>query len=342
MASTLDAVKKYETNNGKSVVPTSKGQGIIVTDAPSVTALKIADILIKSCGGRLADESWHEIDAFTLRKFDGVKHMTRDELEPMFYELRRMGYSHFDERKNRLTIGGLLDIAKVQFSEKSGGTKIRWKFSEMFRELVQASDHWAVIDRQTMFALRSKYSILLFQHLSAFFPLKHIWFKQYTVAELRAILNVSVGVGMQFKFLNRDIIKPAVAEINQLSRYGITIENVKSGRKVQAIKFTWEEKPDLAKTKKELGCSKVGRKARRDGSAEILALTFPASGSIKDFQPWDSIARDFAPRINGRHLPDLRVLSDMFRKWCGEKSIPLDMRNIEKTFTTWCKSYSVR
>jgi hypothetical protein len=24
------------------------------------------------------------------------------------------------------------------------------------------------------------------------------------------------------------------------------------------------------------------------------------------------------------------------------ESIPLDMRNIEKTFTTWCKSYSAR
>jgi hypothetical protein len=35
-------------------------------------------------------------------------------------------------------------------------------------------------------------------------------------------------------------------------------------------------------------------------------------------------------------------LADTFRKWCADKSIPLDMRNIEKTFTTWCRSYSPR
>jgi len=134
----------------------------------------------------------------------------------------------------------------------------------MFRELVQASDHWAVIDRQTMFALRSKYSILLFQHLSAFFPLKHIWFKQYTVAELRAILNVADGVNKQFAFLNRDVLKPAVAEINQLSRYQIKMEMVKSGRTVMGVKFTWDEKPDLVPVKRELDSSKTGRKARRD------------------------------------------------------------------------------
>jgi hypothetical protein len=69
---------------------------------------------------------------------------------------------------------------------------------------------------------------------------------------------------------------------------------------------------------------------------------FPASGSVKDAQPWDRIARDNAPRIDGRHVPDLRVLADTFRKWCGEKSIPLDAASIEKTFMTWCKSYSAR
>lgn len=342
MANTLDAVKKYENNNEKSVVPTSKGQGIIVTDAPSVTALKVADVLIKSCGGRLADASWHEINAYDLKRVKGIKNLTRSELEPMFYELRRMGYSYFDEEKNELTIGGLLDIAKIQFSESSGTTKIRWKFSEMFRELVLASDHWAVIDRQTMFALRSKYSILLFQHLSAFFPLKHIWFKQYTIAELRAILNIAVGQRSQFKDLNRDVLKSAVAEINQLSRYQITMQTVKSGRKVQGVKFTWNEKPDLVPVKRELGSNKTGRKARRDGTAETPVTAFPESGSVKDTQPWDRIARDNAPRIDGRHVPDLRQLADTFRKWCNEKSIQLDAPSIEKTFTTWAKSYSAR
>jgi hypothetical protein len=79
-----------------------------------------------------------------------------------------------------------------------------------------------------------------------------------------------------------------------------------------------------------------------DGTAETPVLTFPASGSIKDTQPWDKIARDNAPRIDGQHVPDLRQLADAFRKWCDGKSINLDASSIEKTFTTWCKSYSAR
>jgi hypothetical protein len=63
---------------------------------------------------------------------------------------------------------------------------------------------------------------------------------------------------------------------------------------------------------------------------------------VKDCQPWDRIARDNAQKLQGGHVPDLRKLADAFRKWCGEKSIPLDMTRIEKTFTTWCKNYSPR
>ena len=331
MAKTLEKAKNYATNDKQSIVPTSRGQGIIVTDAPSVTALKVADVLIKSCGGRLADESWHEIDAYDLFVVKGIKHLTRDELEPMFFELRRMGYSHFDEEQNKLTIGGLLDVAKVKFSEESGNTKIRWKFSEMFRELVQASDHWAVIDRQTMFALRSKYSILLFQHLSAFFPLKHIHFKQYSTAELRAILNVSDGVNKQFKFLNRDVLKPALAEINQLSRYKVEMETVKSGRKIQAVKFTWDEKPDPTEIKRELDRPKVGRKARRNGTAETPVVAFPASGGIRYAEPWQTIARTHG---SGK---DINRIAEDFRNWCAGKQIPLDGPKVERQFETFCK-----
>jgi len=87
---------------------------------------------------------------------------------------------------------------------------------------------------------------------------------------------------------------------------------------------------------------KTGRKARREGTAETPALTFPEHGTVRDTQPRDRIARDTAPRLEGGHVPDLRKLADAFRKWCGEKLIPLDATSIEKTFATWYKSYSVR
>ena len=144
--------------------------------------------------------------------------------------------------------------------------------------------------------------------------------------------------------VNRFALKPAIAEVNQTSRLTLTATPRKIGRTVAKITIAWEEKPQEAKreTKRELDRSKVGRKARRERTAEMPALSFPASGSVKDTQPWDKITRDHAPKLEGRHTPDLRQLADAFRKWCDGKSINLDATSIEKSFTTWCKSYSAR
>ena len=147
----------------------------------------------------------------------------------------------------------------------------------------------------------------------------------------------------RFSHLKSRAIEPAIAEINSdLTRLRLTATYHKVGRTVAEVEIAWDVEADLAKVKAELDRPKAGRKARRDGTAETLVTAFPDFGSVKDTQPWDKIARDNAPRIDGRHVPDLRALADTFRKWCVEKSIPLDATSIEKTFTTWCKSYSAR
>jgi hypothetical protein len=83
----------------------------------------------------------------------------------------------------------------------------------------------------------------------------------------------------------------------------------------------------------------VGRKARRDGTAEAPALAFPKSGSLKGSEPWDSLARTHVTRVQGGHIPDLRGLTDAFRTWCEAKAIPLDASAIDRTFIGFCKGY---
>lgn len=44
-----------------------------------------------------------------------------------------------------------------------------------------------------------------------------------------------------FKILNRDLIKPAIAELNEKSNLAVTVETVKKGRKVTALRFQFKE-----------------------------------------------------------------------------------------------------
>tara|TARA_B110000977_G_C11056155_1_gene484154 strand:- start:1223 stop:2254 length:1032 start_codon:yes stop_codon:yes gene_type:complete len=327
----------------KTVLPTEVAQGVYMQNAPSLKALKLMHLMIATAGGRMADDVQHEMRLSDIRKIDGLGHHTHETLKPIFGELRAATLVHDDTEKKRVQIGGILDVALLDYRhEVSGDTLLTWYFSRMFTSMAAKSNHWAILDRQTVFHLGSKYSVLLFQHISSLTKLKHVNSKTFSVPELRAMFGVPDGKLPRFADLNRRALEASVTEINQLSRLTLTAIPHKVGRTVGSVEISWEVKANPAEAKRELNRPKVGRKARRDGAVDTPALEFPKFGSVKDTQPWDKIARDNAPRIDGRHVPDLRVLADTFRKWCAEKSIPLDMISIEKTFATWCRSYSPR
>lgn len=344
MGKTTQVAADRAYDQTKTVLPTEVAQGVYMQNAPSLRALKLMHLMIGTAGGRMGEEVQHKMRLSDIRKIEGMQNHDRESITPLFGELAAAVLIHDDPSKQVVTIGGVLDEAKINYRDEiSGDLIVTWWFRRTFRHMALESNHWAILDRQAVFHLGSKYSVLLFQHISSLTNLKHVNSKRFTVPELRAVFGVPEGKLDRFSTLNTRALTPAITEINSdLTRLHLTATLHKIGRTVAEVEIAWEVKEDLTKVKAELDRPKVGRKARQDGTAETPALTFPESGSIRDTQPWDQIARDNAPKLQGGHVPDLRVLADTFRKWCGEKSIPLDMRNIEKTFTTWCKSYSPR
>jgi hypothetical protein len=343
MIKTVQVAADRAHDETKSVLPAEVARGVYIENPPGAEALKLMHLLIGKAGGRMADDVRHELRLADIKKIDGMRNHTRTTLRKLFIELAGAVMVFDDTESQCEIIGGFLDRAKLDYRhEVSDDLLVAWWFGGAFREMAEKSYHWAIMDRQTIFALSSKYSILLFQHVASLVNLNHVARKTFTVAELRAMLGVPDGKLAAWNDMNKRALLPAIAEINQTSRLTLTATPLKVGRTVASVEIAWDVKAEPKEAKRELDRPKVGRKARRDNTAETPAMTFTEFGSVKDCQPWDKIARDNAPRIDGRHVPDLRVLADAFRKWCGEKSIPLDMRNIEKTFTTWCKSYSPR
>ena len=343
MGKTTEVAADRAYDQTKTVLPAEVARGTYMQNVPGLAALKLMHLMIGTAGGRMADDTRHELRLSDIRAIEGMKHHDRASLTPLFAELAAAVLISDDKEKQAVTIGGLVDEARIDYRhEVSGDLLVTWTFRSTFRRMAAESNHWAILDRQTVFHLSSKYAVMLFQHVASLTNLKHTNGKTFTVSELRALLGVAEGKHSRFSELNRWTIKPAIAEINQLSRLTLTATPHKVGRTVASVTIGWEVKSDPTGTKREMDRPKVGRKARREGSAETPTLAFPEFGSVRDTQPWNRIARDNAPKLQGGHVPDLRVLADTFRKWCAEKSIPLDMRNIEKTFTTWCKNYSPR
>ena len=344
MGKTTEVAADRAYDQTKTVLPVEVAQGVYMQHAPSLKALKLMHLMIGTAGGRMADPVRHTMRLSEIKKINGMRNHTRQTIAPLFAELRAATMTTDDPEKKRMVIGGLLDVATIDYrDEVSGDTLITWSFGGMFIDMARESNHWAILDRQAVFHLGSKYSVLLFQHISSLQNLKHITSKRFAIPELRAVLGVPEGKLSTFSNFKKWAVEPAISEINSdLTRLTLTATYHKIGRTVAEVEIAWEVKEDLTKVKAEQDRPKVGRKARRDGTAETPVLPFPEHGTIRDTPTWDRIARDNAPKLDGGHMPDLHKLADAFRKWCAEKSIPLDMTSIEKIFTTWCKSYSPR
>jgi len=274
----------------------------------------------------------HNIRLSDIRRIEGMKNHDRTSLTPLFEELRAAVLTFDDPNAMLVTIGGLLDEAVINYRhESSGDTVVSWFFARTFRRMAQESNHWAILDRQTVFHLGSKYSVLLFQHVASLAGLTHVSSKTFTVAELRAVLGIEAGKITRFSTLNQRALKPALDEINQLSQLTLTAIPNKVGRTVASVTITWQAKDNPRATRRELAASKVGRKERRNGTAEAVPLAFPETGGITYSPQWLDIKQ-----ATGCDADNQKIASD-FRRFLVDRGVARDATNIEKLFEDFCR-----
>lgn len=336
MGKTIQVAADREFDKTKTVVPAEVARGIYIENPPGAQALKLMHLLISIAGGRMADDVQHELRMADMKAIEGMRNHDRASLRALFIELRGavIAYDKSDEKAE--IIGGFLDEARIDYRhEASGDLLLKWWFGRTFRRIAEESNHWAILDRQTVFALSSKYAILLFQHIASLANLHRVDSKTFTVAELRALLGVPAGKLDRFSNLNTWALKPALAEINQLSRLDLTATPRKVGRTVASVEISWAVKGAGAKAAaaQELKGHSIGRKARRTGTAEAVTagpVAFPASGGIGFDEHWLKLKRAAGCNMDNGQI------ADQFRAFCRTKGIGLDARNIEKVFSDYC------
>lgn len=331
MTKTTDVASDRAYDDSKTVLPAEFARGVYIRHVPSAQALKLMHLMIAVAGARMADDVMHEISGADIRQIKGIRKHSKESLVPLFAEIRAVTIIYDDTLTKEVTIGGFLDTAKVDYRyDDHGEIKIRWWFSRSFRETAADSTHWAIMDRQTVFALRSKYSIQLFQHIASRTGQRFKNSERFSVHNLRAILAVPEGKLMRFADLNRRALAPAIDEINQLSRFTLSVRPIMDGRYIHEVEVSWEEKADAAPAKRELQGHSAGRKARRNGSSETVARSFPATGGIEFDQHWRDLKRAAGCNM------DNTMIADKFRVWCAGKGLALDARNIEQAFSSFC------
>ena len=148
MGKTVQVAADRAYDQSRTVLPAEVARGTYMQAPPGLAAPKLMHVLLAKAGGRRGEDVEPGVRLSEVRGVEGLRNHDRASLAPLFAELQAAVLIHDDTEKKRLTIGGLLDIAEVDYrDELSGDLVISWYFSRMFTRAAAASNHWAILDR---------------------------------------------------------------------------------------------------------------------------------------------------------------------------------------------------
>ncbi|MEM1223236.1 MAG: replication initiation protein [Verrucomicrobiota bacterium] len=265
--------------SGHPLDPSSVGQIIKpgeLVDFIEITALNRSELIMYN---QLLAHAWpdigdrtkvHRISKAVLRG----SHESNDRLNKAFDTLMsawaRIQYKHHktgEEKTLRVHLIG------SNAEEKQEQGYFYWTFPRELVAIIENSKIWAKIKSQIMYSLSSKYSLRLYEMVARRIGM-HKQFEEFSVDKLRTLMGVPKGKLKRFADLNKHCLKPALAEVNQLSDFHVGISMVKRGRTVEKLMINWSHKDaeEIRQAANERERSSVGRSARRAGRVE--AITF--------------------------------------------------------------------
>ncbi|EBE8912552.1 replication initiation protein [Salmonella enterica] len=125
---------------------------------------------------------------------------------------------------------------RVQYLKGEGKVQITFSDSVM-PYLTQLKGQFTKVIIKNVSSLSSTHSIRIYELLQQF---RSTGDRTISIDDFRSMLNLSDKY-KDFKSLNRALIKPAIAELNEKSDLAVTVETVKNGRSVVALRFKFKE-----------------------------------------------------------------------------------------------------
>ena len=230
-----------------------------------------------------------------IRGFDGSKG-TVDELKK---HLRSM-VTHVIEWQSP-SIGETNDwgactlLSEVRLTKQKGETWLSWAYPPSMRLDLLSPSRYAQIKRSTIAQFRSHAGLALYEicarykdnpsHLTS----KHHWHWWLPVLTGKPSPK---EIKTEFRFFNRDTIKPAIEEVNEVSELVVSVHEFKVGRTVNFLQFEVHEKPE--QTKKE--AAKVTKAIDLTKLARALQLGIEAEFAEDMFVKYGAL--DFAKAVN--------------------------------------------
>lgn len=264
----VERMAENSLGNNKVVCPAELGRAEWSLETPpSTVGLKVLLLLVSAVGDAAADEMIHEVPAAALRDVPGLHGMSRVELEGVLLGLigivARLDVRDLaDPERRSVAFSPVVSYVHLDFRD-DGLLGLRFRFGEVFRQIIADSELFAVLDRTLALSMKSRYALLLYQFLATH------WRKQWQhqlkmpLPDLRRLFAVQADAYSEFSDFNRRVLQAAVKEVSASSPFVVSAKPYREGsRAVSGVVLSWKAKP-AAKAKASMagpsGASGSGR-----------------------------------------------------------------------------------
>ena len=233
----------------------------------SLSARRTFNLLVQNAWGSITEDREHQIDKAVLRG----AHESNDRLVDTILALMAC-VVEIQTEKNGKRITRRVQILGSNDEEHDDFGVLHYNFPLQLRAIIKNSTVYGRLRQDIMFALRSKYGLVLYEMIQKRGNLTHRVTESFTTAQIRKLLGVPKDAYPEFANLWQRVIQPAVTEVNALSDYRLFVERIRTGRAYTGISMAWSRKSEdeLKEAFAELQRSKVGRKARLKGTVEPI------------------------------------------------------------------------
>lgn len=321
-----------------------KGQSL------SLTAARLLALMILTAGG----DAWEPV-AHRMRKADIRRgHKGNERISDMLEELHRTLFAVDDLswRGRKATKRFSLIQSSREEIEDDGAEAgwIEWEFTPDARRLIRESETYAVLNRQAVLGFRSSYALRLYEMGALrLYRRQSVWRADMTA--IRAAFGIAPELYKDFAQLRRKVLEKAKAEIDNLAHFTVEWREVRRGRTVIEIEFTFHPKATPAQISADDGAL-AGRAAMTTVPSPALpaprsvvtaakkaadsALRFPSGSLQYGAEPFGEIARTHG----GGWARDL--IADAYREQMGGRLANLTGSKLVKSWTGFCQAFAAR
>jgi hypothetical protein len=327
-----------------------KGQSL------SLTAARLLALMILTAGG----DAWEPV-AHRMRKADIRRgHKGNERISEMLEELHRTLFAIDDLswRGRKATKRFSLIQSSREEVEDDGAEAgwIEWEFTPDARRLIRESETYAVLNRQAVLGFRSSYALRLYEMGALRLHRRQsVWRGDMTA--IRAAFGIAPELYKDFAQLRRKVLDKAKAEIDNLTHFTVEWREIRRGRAIVEIEFTFHPKSAPAQlvaidnsdhqqrgaaeaTPPPLpapvrGPRSTAAMAKPERSAETV-VRFPVGSLMYAAEPFGEIARVHG----GGWARD--IIADAYREQMGSRLANLTGAKLVKSWTGFCQAFASR